>query len=79
MKPAGEWNMQEVMVKGPKIKVILNGTTILDGDISEARKKGTIDKKEHPGLMRDKGYIGFLGHGSMLWFRNIRIKDLSKK
>ncbi|MBF9255458.1 DUF1080 domain-containing protein [Pontibacter sp. 172403-2] len=79
LKPVGEWNYEEVIVKGPKIKVILNGTTILDGDISDARKNGTLDGKEHPGLKRDKGYIGFLGHGSTVWFRNIRIKDLSKK
>ncbi|QHT72127.1 DUF1080 domain-containing protein [Rhodocytophaga rosea] len=79
LKPVGEWNVQEVTVKGSKIKVVLNGTTILDGDLTEARKKGPMDKKEHPGIMRDKGYIGFLGHGSALWFRNIRIKDLSKK
>ncbi len=34
--------------------------------------------KTIPGLKRDKGYIGFLGHGSELKFKNIRIKDLSK-
>ncbi|PSR57257.1 hypothetical protein AHMF7605_11050 [Adhaeribacter arboris] len=79
LKPIGEWNYQEVMVKGPKIKVILNGTTILDGDLTEARKNGTADHKDHPGINRDSGYIGFLGHGSTLAFRNIRIKDLSKK
>jgi hypothetical protein len=67
------------MVKGPKIKVILNGTTILDGDLTEARKKGTADGKDHPGIHRPTGHIGFLGHGDVLWFRNIRIKDLSKK
>ncbi|RZK63480.1 MAG: DUF1080 domain-containing protein, partial [Pedobacter sp.] len=40
LKPVGEWNYQEVTVKGPKIKVVLNGKVILDGDISEARKNG---------------------------------------
>ncbi len=79
LKPVGEWNYEEVIVKGPKIKVILNGTTILDGDITEARKNGAIDGKKHPGLLRDSGHIGFLGHGSPLQFRNIRVKDLSKK
>lgn len=76
LKPVGEWNYQEVIVKGPKIKVILNGTTILDGDISDARKNGTLDGKKHPGLNRDKGHIGFLGHGSVVYFRNIRVKEL---
>ncbi len=78
LKPVGEWNYEEVIVKGPKIKVILNGTTILDADITEFRKNGTPDKQNHPGLKRDKGHIGFLGHGDTLFFRNIRIKDLSK-
>ena len=79
LKPTGEWNYQEVIVKGPKIKVILNGTVILDGDITEARKNGAADKKSHPGLLRESGHIGFLGHGSPVQFKNIRIKDLSKK
>ncbi|WP_316821372.1 family 16 glycoside hydrolase [Pedobacter gandavensis] len=77
LKPLGEWNYQEVTVKGPKIKVVLNGDVILDGDITEARKKGTVDGQNHPGLQRDKGRVGFLGHGSVVRFKNIRIKDLS--
>ncbi|HET7361143.1 MAG TPA: DUF1080 domain-containing protein, partial [Salinimicrobium sp.] len=76
LKPVGEWNYQEVIVDGPNIKVNLNGTTILDADISEAIKNGTLDGKDHPGLKREKGHIGFLGHGSEVWFRNIRIKEL---
>ena len=76
LKPVGEWNYEEVIVKGPKIKVILNGTTILDGDITEARKNGAADHLDHPGLKRDSGHIGFLGHGSELRFRNIRVKEL---
>ncbi|MCK5455475.1 MAG: DUF1080 domain-containing protein, partial [Melioribacteraceae bacterium] len=76
--PIGEWNSQEVIVKGSKVKVILNGNVILDGDIAEASKNGTLDHKDHPGLKRSKGYIGFLGHGSKLKFRNLRIMDLSK-
>ena len=79
LKPTGEWNYQEVVAKGSRIKVILNGTVILDGDIKEASKNGTADHKEHPGLLREKGHIGFLGHGSVVKFKNIRLKDLSKK
>ena len=78
LNPVGEWNSEEVIAKGSKIKVILNGETILDGDIKEASKNGTLDHKDHPGLLREKGYIGFLGHGSQLKFRNLRIKDLGK-
>jgi HEAT repeat protein len=78
LRPVGEWNEQEVFVQGNRVKVTLNGTVILDGDIVEASKNGTMDGREHPGLKRDKGYIGFLGHGSELKFRNIRIKDMEE-
>lgn len=77
LNPVGEWNHQEVYVKGSKIKVILNGTVILDGDFIKASKIGTLDHKDHPGLERTNGHIGFLGHGDVVRFKNIRIKDLS--
>lgn len=79
LKPVGEWNEEEVIAQGNKIKVILNGEVILDGDIGLATKEGTADHKEHPGLLNKSGHIGFLGHGSPLKFRNLRIKELTKK
>lgn len=77
LKPVGEWNQQEVFVKGDKIKVTLNGTVIVDGDLKKATKNGTMDKKDHPGLRQYRGHIGFLGHGTVVRFRNIRVKDLA--
>ena len=77
LKPVGEWNQQEVHVKGPKIKVILNGNVILEGNFVEASKNGTMDKKNHPGLNRTEGHIAVLGHGDIVRFKNISIKDLS--
>ena len=35
LRPVGEWNFQEVTVKGSTIKVELNGTVILDADLSQ--------------------------------------------
>ena len=72
----GEWNHQEVTVNGSKIKVVLNGTIILDRDLTDAQRRGTIDKQSHPGIFRHKGHIGFLGHGSVVYFRNMRVKEL---
>lgn len=76
LKPVGEWNQQEVEVKGTTIKITLNGTVIVNGDYETASKNGTIDGRDHPGLQRTTGHIGFLGHGDVLSFRNIRIKEL---
>jgi hypothetical protein len=76
LKPTGEWNKQEVIVNHPHIQVVLNGMVILDGDYSEASTNGTLDGKQHPGLKNDHGHIGFLGHGDVVSFRNIKIKEL---
>jgi hypothetical protein len=76
LKATGEWNTEEISIKGSAIKVTLNGVVILEGDIAEASKNGTIDHKEHPGLLRPSGHIGFLGHGDVVKFRNMRIKSL---
>ena len=78
LKPLGEWNVQEIIADGNHIKVTLNGTVILDGDIAQASKNftQTIDGYPHPGLSNKSGHIGFLGHGSWVAFRNLRVKEL---
>ena len=78
LKPLGEWNYQEVIAKGNRITITLNGTVILDGDIAEVSKNftSTIDGNKHPGLSNKQGHIGFLGHGSWVSFKNLRIKEL---
>lgn len=78
LKPLGEWNYEEVEVRRTQIKITLNGTVIVDGDIAGPRDNGTMDHNDHPGLKNKTGHIGFLGHGSELKFRNLRIKDISK-
>ena len=76
LRPTGEWNQQEVRVQHPYVTVVLNGEVILEGNYLEASKNGTLDKKEHPGLQRSRGHIGFLGHGDVVRFRNIKIKEV---
>ena len=74
LKPVGEWNSQEVSAQGSRIRVVLNGKTILDVDTSEVRDQSTLAR--HPGLRRARGHIGFLGHNEPVQFRNIRIRPL---
>lgn len=78
LKPVGEWNSQEVTVHGRQIKVVLNGTTIVDVNLDEATANGTLDGADHPGLQRASGHIGVLGHGDRVEIRNIWLKDLTK-
>ncbi|HEX4948766.1 MAG TPA: DUF1080 domain-containing protein [Blastocatellia bacterium] len=74
LKPAGEWNTEEIMANGSRIRVTLNGVIIVDADLNTVREAEVL--KKHPGLKNKTGHIGFLGHGSLVEFRNIRIKTL---
>ena len=73
-KPVGEWNTQEVVCDGRKIKVTLNGSVIVDANLDEVKDPKVLEA--HPGLARTTGHIGFLGHGTRVEFRNVRIKEL---
>lgn len=76
-KPVGEWNAEEIHAIGRKIKVVLNGTVIVDCDLDEVKKSGDpANIQKHPGMDRTSGHIGFLGHGARVEFRNIKIKPL---
>lgn len=75
-RPVGEWNTQEVTVVGHTLKVELNGSVILNTDVSKVDAKTYMDKKPHPGVLRTEGFFGFAGHGSDVAFRNIVLKKL---
>ncbi len=74
LKPAGEWNEEEITLNGSRIRVKLNSAIILDADLNTVQEEAVL--KKHPGLKRKSGHIGFLGHGSLVEFRKIRIKAL---
>jgi hypothetical protein len=72
--PIGEWNFEEVTIIGPKIKVELNGTVILNCDLSTVKEY--MHDSKHPGKDRTSGHFGFAGHNDPVAFRNIEIKPL---
>ena len=73
-RPVGEWNFQEVTVRGSTIVVELNGTRILDADLSTVKE--FMANSPHPGKDRTSGHFGFAGHGDPVQFRNVQIKPL---
>lgn len=74
LRPTGEWNYQKVTVKGSTIKVELNGTTILDTDLSKVTEY--MANLPHPGKDRTTGHFGISGHSDPVEFRSIAIKKL---
>ena len=76
LKPAGEWNTEEILADGPHVKVTLNGVVIVDADLDEVEP---LDHQEHPGLDYEAGRISLHAHGNYgaeVFFRNIRVKEL---
>lgn len=75
LRPVGEWNSEEIIVLGNKIKVICNRQVIVDADLTEFidGTKKPLDGKEHK--FSEIGSIGFLGHGDPVAFRSIRVKE----
>jgi hypothetical protein len=74
LRKAGEWNQEEITANGRHITVKLNGTAIVDADLDSVKDPEVL--KQHPGLARPSGHIGFLGHDSRVEFRNIRLREL---
>jgi hypothetical protein len=74
LRPVGQWNYEEVVVKGPTIYVELNGTPILKTDLSNVTEY--MANHPHPGKDRKSGYFGFAGHNDPVQFRNIALKPL---
>jgi hypothetical protein len=73
LRPVGQWNEAEIYARGRHIRVTLNGKVIVDTNLNDVTDRETIRK--HPGMLRDKGHIGFLGHNDYVEFRNLRIKE----
>ena len=74
LRPTGQWNHQVVTVRGPTIHVELNGTRILDADLSKVTE--FMGNQKHPGKDRTRGHFGFAGHNDPVQFRNISIRRL---
>ena len=77
LKPAGQWNSQEVACRGRNVKVTLNGRVIVDVNLNNIKDGAVLLK--HPGLLRDRGHIGFLGHNDYVEFRNIRVMEVKSE
>ncbi len=74
LRPTGQWNTQEIEVRGNQIRVTLNGTKILDTDLDtlDLSELKTVPK----GVQNKTGHIGFAGHNDPVAFRNFRVKRL---
>ena len=79
-KPAGEWNTSRIIFTREKVSYFLNGIKVIEfvpwsDDWHERRNKGKWADVEDYGKA-ESGLIGLQDHGSFIWFKNIKIREL---
>lgn len=79
-KPVGEWNTTRIVVNNGKVEHWLNGEKVVDTEMwtDEWKKNKTTGKwKDYKGYgVAKKGHICLQDHGSEVWFRNVKIREL---
>jgi len=80
LKPVGEWNTSRILVDHGHVEHWLNGKKVVEYELwSEDWEKRVQEGKwkDYPDYGRArKGHISLQDHGSVVWFRNIKIKEL---
>ena len=81
VSPVGQWNKVRIVVRGAKVQYFLNGvrTASVNFDSREMKQKIAASKfKQWATFGKERrGHLGLQSHGGAVWFRNVRIRDLS--
>jgi hypothetical protein len=79
-KPVGQWNETRIVARGKHVEHWLNGTKLLEYEVGSGdwQKRVAASKfKVYPKFgEQTKGRIGLQDHESLVWYRNIRIREL---
>jgi hypothetical protein len=81
LKPAGEWNLSRVSVRGTTVEHWLNGTKVLSYELGSPALKAAIAESKFKDVARfgtlQKGHILVQDHGDQVWFKSIKIRPLA--
>ena len=80
VRPPGEINASRVVIKDNHVEHWLNGVKVLEYECASDKVKAAVAAskfKSTPGFgSRLKGHILLQDHGSEVWFRNIKVREL---
>ncbi|MFK7790593.1 MAG: DUF1080 domain-containing protein [Phycisphaeraceae bacterium] len=83
IKPVGEWNQSRVVLKDNKVQHYLNGEVIVEYEIGSEAYEQLIAKSKYKSNKNfgktNPGHIAFQDHEDLVWYRNIRIRELDSK
>lgn len=82
-KKAGEWNQVRILKVGSHYQFFQNGVKTADFDLESTEFINLIAEakfKDWPHFARyRKGHIGLQDHGDVVYFRNIKLKEITHK
>lgn len=82
-RPVGEWNSARIVVRGNHVEHWLNGHKVVDCRVGSDDWKERVAKSKFADwpkfAQNHEGTIALQDHGNPVWFREIRIRDLSEK
>ena len=80
VRPVGEWNSVRVLARGPHVEHWMNGVKIAEYELGSPEWVALVAGSkfvEYPDFGTSlRGYIGLQDHGSQVWYRNIKIREL---
>ena len=80
LKPAGEFNLTRIRLQDNHLEHWLNGAKIVECDINSDDFKSRVGQSkfnQYEGFAAQrKGHIALQDHGDVVWFRNIKVRDL---
>ena len=81
-KPAGEWNLAEILVYNGTVVHKQNGETVLEYHLWTPKWNEMVANSKFPDFNEDfanvakEGYIALQDHGDDVWYRGIKLKEL---
>jgi 3-keto-disaccharide hydrolase len=74
LRPAGDWNLVEVDLRGPRLRLTINGQAVQDVRFDER----PVLSKSGTRVMGDSGRIALQGRTGHVEFRKIEIQELTR-
>jgi hypothetical protein len=80
---AGEWNSARIRIRNGVLAHYLNGAKVVEARIDDESWTSMIAKSKFKDMkgfgIQPKGHIALQDHGDDVWYRNIKVRDLSAK